>query len=298
MSQVHLKPADGKYAEFHAGHPSEMPTYVASSELIVRDLQAMAAWYEDVIGLEYTNGNVGQIKMGIAGEPLLTLTQDVEAELAPKSAPGLFHNAFVVPSRAALARWFAHVVDSKITLSGASNHLVSEAIYLDDPEGNGIEVYRDTPRSEWTFDDNDFVQMASLPMDLDRLYAEGKGQPWSGMEAGTSLGHIHLKVSSNSDINAFAQDLLGFDLMLGYTSAWFYATGGYHHHISANEWHSKGQPARDDSMTGLKSYTLQFNDRSLLDQVAARLPDSGYTYSIGDDEIVVRDPSGIDVRLV
>jgi len=275
-----------------------MPAYIASSELIVKDLESMSDWYQSVIGLIELSRSEDQVVLGVGTMELLLLTENQNASIAALNVPGLYHNAFLVPSRAALVRWFAHAVELGTTFSGSSDHLVSEAVYLDDPEGNGIEVYRDRSRSEWKVDSNGTLKVGSFRMNLEALASKGLGQEWTGMEPGTSLGHIHLKASSYEEVNSFVQDLLGFDLMLHMSNAWFYSTGGYHHHISANEWHTKGQPARNDSMTGLKSYTFKFNDRSMFDLVTSRLSDNRYEYTIDGDAVVVRGPSGVDVRLV
>lgn len=274
-----------------------MPFHAASSELIVRDLTAMSAWYQRAIGLRVINETSERSDLGVDGAALLSLVQGRDVSIAPIDLPGLFHNAYLVPDRTALANWLAHANETGIALTGASDHLVSEALYLDDPEGNGIEIYRDRDRSEWTFDDQDFIEMDLLPLDLNALYDEGRQTEWSGMKPGTTLGHIHLKVSSFAQTQVFLERLLGFDLMLSLAGARFFASGRYHHHFGANVWHSNARPKRDLRITGLKSYTINFNDRIAFDGVLERLRAGQTPMRQSGSTVTIDDPWGMEVRL-
>lgn len=283
--------------KFQPTHPGNMPFHVASSELIVRDLAALSAWYQNVIGLRVLAEMAERVDLGVDGAVLLSLVRGRDVSVAPVELPGLFHNAFLVPDRAALANWLAHARATGVALTGASDHLVSEALYLDDPEGNGIEIYRDRDRSEWTFSAGDFVDMDVLPLDLGSLYDEGRHTPWTGMKPGTTLGHIHLKVSSFSQTRDFLERLLGFDLMLSLTGARFYASGRYHHHFGTNVWHSSGRPKRTNQLTGLKSYTVNFNDREAYDGVMKNLQSAHIPVRQTGSTVAVDDPWGMTVHL-
>lgn len=274
-----------------------MPFHVASSELIVRDLATLSAWYREAIGLQVLRESDERHDLGVDGDVLLSLVQGRDVSIAPVELPGLFHNAFLVPDRAALGNWLAHANATGVALTGASDHLVSEALYLDDPEGNGIEIYRDRDRSEWTFSDRDFVDMDVLPLDLKALHDEGGHTQWTGMKPGTTLGHIHLKVSSFAQTEAFLERLLGFDLMLSLTGARFFASGRYHHHLGTNVWHSNGRPKRTNGMTGLKSYTVNFNDRDAYDGVMKNLQSAHLPVQQTGSIVTVDDPWGMKVRL-
>lgn len=283
--------------KFQPTHPSQMPFHVASSELIVLDLPAMSAWYQSAIGLRVLSQTNERANLGIDDDVLLSLVQGRDVSIASVALPGLFHNAFLVPGRAALANWLVHAKETGIPLTGASDHLVSEALYLDDPEGNGLEIYRDRDRSEWTFGDRDFVEMDVLPLDLRLLHDEGQHTEWNGMKSGTTLGHIHLKVSSFSETKEFLERLLGFDLMLSLAGARFYASGRYHHHLGTNVWHSNASPKRNSGMTGLKSYTVNFNDRGAFDAVLKNLQNAKMPVQQNGMTVTVNDPWGMEVHL-
>ncbi|MCF3638586.1 VOC family protein, partial [Rhizobium sp. TRM95111] len=234
---------------------------------------------------------------GVAGRPLLTLTTAGDAVRAPRTTPGLFHNAFLVPSRAELGRWLSNAVQNGVRLTGASDHLVSEAIYLDDPEGNGIEVYRDRRRDEWTYVEDGTVKMATMRLDLQALYDETPQGAWDGMAEGTAIGHIHLQVSSLPEADRFFGDVLGLDLMARYPGASFFASGRYHHHIGANIWNSRGQPKREGRMTGLADYTIRFTDRAKLDGAVAALDTLGIAGERQGEVVSLTDPWGIGLKL-
>ncbi|MFB2550974.1 VOC family protein [Ensifer soli] len=291
--------ADAKTAtpDAPSGRPVLMPSYVEKAHLVVEDLPMMAAWYEKALGLSPIETGASGVILGVAGTPLLTLETDGAARRQPRTAPGLFHNAFLVPSRAELSRWLAHVANSRVPLTGASDHLVSEAIYLDDPEGNGIEVYRDRDRDEWEFLPEGGVKMATLPLDLQALYDEAPQERWGGMAEGTALGHIHLQVSNIPEADAFFRDVLGLDVMARYPGATFFASGQYHHHVGANVWNSRNQPKRSGAMTGLSGYRIRFNDRAALDTALAALDRQAIATTRGGEGVSLTDPWGIGLTL-
>ena len=232
-------------------HAIDMPAFVDHSHLTVVDLPMLSAFYQQAMGLSVLEKSASGETLGVAGRPLLTLTTGSNAARAPRSAPGLFHTAFLVPNRKELGRWLAHAAHNNVPLTGASDHLVSEAIYLDDPEGNGIEIYRDRDRAEWTYVPDGTVKMATHRLDLQALYDEAPKDGWTGQENGTAIGHIHLQVSDIPEADGFFRDVLGLDVMARYPGASFFSTGKYHHHIAANTWQSKGAGKREADRTGL-----------------------------------------------
>lgn len=229
------------------------PAHVSRVGLKARDADALAAYYRDVIGLaELSRGN-GAIVLGAGERPLLEIEPDAAARPDDPRAAGLFHNAFLLPERTDLARWVRHAVDRKIGIEGASDHLVSEALYLTDPEGNGIEIYADRPREAWPWN-GPAVAMATDPLDVPGLLSTlGESDPgWQGAPEGTVVGHVHLRVGDPAAAEAWWHAEMGFETMARYgAQAVFLATGGYHHHIGANSWRSAGAGPRDPGRAGL-----------------------------------------------
>ncbi|HEV7308271.1 VOC family protein [Ensifer sp.] len=281
-----------------AEHALAMPAHVDHAHLVVQDLPVVSAWYQTIMGLKPIDSSASGETLGVADRPLLTLTTQGNAARAPRNAPGLFHNAFLVPDRAELGRWLAHAAHNNIRLQGASDHLVSEAIYLADPEGNGIEVYRDRPRSEWSFKPDGTVGMDTLPLDLQALYDEAPKNTWNGMADGTAIGHIHLQVSNIPEADAFFRDVLGLGLMARYPGASFFGSGKYHHHVAANIWNSRGAPKRDGHMTGLSDYTIQFREQAELAAALAKLDGLEIPVSRNGNGHTLVDPWGIGLKLV
>jgi catechol 2,3-dioxygenase len=280
-----------------ATHAVRMPAYVDHSHLVVRDLPMVSSWYQTIMGLSPIEKTASGETLGVAGRPLLTLTTEGNAATAPRNAPGLFHTAFLVPDRTELGRWLAHIAHNNVPLQGASDHLVSEAIYLGDPEGNGIEVYRDRPRAEWKYVDDGMIKMATLPLDLQALYDEAPKDKWERMADGTAIGHIHLQVSDIPQANAFFGDVLGLDLMATYPGASFFASGKYHHHVGANIWNSRGAPKRQANMTGLADYTVHFNDPAKLQNAIAKLDELEIPVTRNGEIVSLIDPWGIGLKL-
>lgn len=278
-------------------HAVRMPAYVDHSHLVVRDLPLVSSWYQSIMGLSQIEKTASGETLGVGGRPLLTLTTQGNAAIAPHNAPGLFHTAFLVPDRTELGRWLAHIAHNNVPLQGASDHLVSEAIYLGDPEGNGIEVYRDRQRDEWNYLQDGMVKMATLPLDLQALYDEAPKDKWNGMADGTAIGHIHLQVSDIPQANAFFGDVLGLDLMATYPGASFFASGKYHHHVGANIWNSRGAPKRQANMTGLSDYTVHFNDPAKLQNAVAKLDELEIPVTRSGDTVSLIDPWGIGLKL-
>jgi catechol 2,3-dioxygenase len=200
--------------------------------------------------------------------------------------------AFLVPSRRELARSVRRVIDAGWNFTGASDHLVSEALYLDDPEGNGIEIYRDRPRDEWRYEGGQLA-MATLPLDLDGVMAELDGDDVLAGAPGTHIGHVHLQVSEIPPAESFYAGDLGLDVTTSrYPGALFMSAGGYHHHIGTNTWASANAPAAPVGSRGLRRYTIVLPDAAELERVGAQMRAAGHELEEVDGGVEAVDPSG------
>ncbi|GAA5533367.1 VOC family protein [Deinococcus aluminii] len=224
-------------------------THVGPVTLLARDLPRLADFYATLLGLTPLTQTADSVTLGAHGQPLLRLLARPDLPAPLPSRPGLYHTAFLLPTRADLGRWLAHAARVGLRL-GTGDHLVSEAIYLTDPEGNGIEVYRDRPRSEWTWE-NGQVRMDTLPVNVQGVLDAAEGTAFEGAPAGTSVGHVHLKVGHAAEAARFYADALGLDVVAHFPGASFLSWGGYHHHLGLNEWHSRGQGRPAAPATGL-----------------------------------------------
>jgi catechol 2,3-dioxygenase len=233
-----------------------------------------------------------------ANEPVVELIADPDATPRPPRTSGLFHLAILVPSRADLARALKRVADTGWRLTGASDHLVSEALYTHDPEGNGIEIYRDRPREEWPERDGQ-LQMDTLPLDLDGLLSElRKGDGETGMPAGTRIGHVHLNVGDLAAAEEFYVGTLGFDVTVrGYPGALFVSAGGYHHHIGLNTWAGEGASAPPPRSRGLRQFDIVLPDERALEELAGRITAKGVEHRRDGDVLHLKDPSGNGISL-
>jgi len=232
---------------------SDAPIQIGRVALIVNDLDRVADFYQSAIGLERLSGGGEELVLGAGSLPLLELHRDKAARPRPQEA-GLFHTAFLLPDRRALGRWLRHAADRGIGLDGASDHLVSEAVYLRDPEGNGIEIYADRPRSAWQQDGAE-VRMDTGALDLRALLAAADG-PWRGAPGGSVVGHVHLQVGDLAAAEDFWMNRLGMARMAHRFGASFFATGGYHHHVAGNVWNSRGAGLRSPDAAGLAEVVL------------------------------------------
>jgi catechol 2,3-dioxygenase len=261
--------------------------------LRVGDVETMRRFYEATIGLRTLGTTDGVTALGAGDEALVELIADPAAPPKPPRSTGLFHLALLTPTRADLARALRRVVSSGWRLSGASDHLVSEALYLSDPEGNGIELYRDRPRDDWKIVEGG-LEMATLPLDLDGLLAEPVGaDPDTGMAPGTTLGHVHVQVADLDAAEAFWVDALGFDVVVrGYPGALFVSTGGYHHHVGLNTWAGVGAPRPPDGVLGLVHFELVLPDEVSVRAAADRLSRVTTPPEAAEGGVLASDPSG------
>jgi catechol 2,3-dioxygenase len=259
---------------------ADAPVSVSHVGIKAKDVENVAAYYRNAVGLHDVSRRPGAIVLGTGGRPLLEIEEFTSARPDDPKSAGLYHTAFLLPTRADLARWARRAIDQQIAVVGASDHSVSEAIYLTDPEGNGIEIYADRPKANWGWD-GDRVKMGTVALDVGNLLGEMKpgDAGWQGAPDNSIVGHVHLRVGDAAEAEKFWNEKLGFDTVAQYgKQAVFLSTGGYHHHVGANSWQSQGAKERDADRTGL-SYVV-FNAKG----AAA--------------EKVVEDPWGNVIRIV
>jgi catechol 2,3-dioxygenase len=273
-------------------------TRIGAICLRVADLEASLRFYQEVLGMQIHRQQEGQVWLGPQdGQALLCLQAAPGAPRPGRNATGLYHVAYLYPSRQALGNALRHLVTRRWPLQGFADHLVSEAIYLADPEGNGIELYRDRPRQEWRYA-NGQVVMATDPLDVDGVLAEASDPPEEHLPAGTAIGHIHLKVANIPQAEAFYRQTVGFGLMAHYgPSASFVSAGGYHHHIGMNTWSSAGGPPPAPEATGLAFYQVLLPNPTALEETLSRLSEAGVSPREFENGWLVRDPASNAVLL-
>lgn len=276
----------------------EAPLHIGSVTLAARDIGALSRFYEAMLGLERLSSTDGRIALGAGGTPLLVLEGHPSARRDVGRSPGLFHTAFLMPSRQDLGRWLAGALERGLALTGASDHKVSEAIYLDDPEGNGIEVYADRPRSEWRREGAEYV-MTTERLNVSDLLAAGRahGAPSASVPSGLRIGHIHLRVDDVARAEAFYTGGLGLAVTHRRPGALWFGSGDYHHHVAANTWRSAASGPRQAGSTGLVEFTMEAKGKSGLKDVRDRLERLGVAVDASDDAIRVHDPAGIAIAL-
>ncbi len=275
-------------------HPDTWPGAV---RLVVADLERARQFYERSIGLRTLDEGAELVRLGAGDSAVIELAGRPGAPARPRGTTGLFHLAILVPGRAELARAIGRVVDSGWRLSGASDHLVSEAVYLADPEGNGIEIYRDRPREEWQHADGE-LRMETLPLDLQAVLGElDAATPLA--DEGTRLGHVHLNVADLEAAESFYAGALGFDVTVrGYPGALFLSAGGYHHHVGVNTWSSAGGPPPPPGSRGLEWFEVVLPDEEELDRAERRLTEGGFEPRRDADGVRASDPFGNGLLLV
>ena len=274
-------------------------TTVGAVHLTVADLDRSLDYYANTIGLRARERGGATAFLGAGGDDLLVLHEEPGARPV-RGHTGLFHYALLLPDRSDLARWLVHAAGERVALTGMSDHLVSEAIYLQDPDGHGIEIYRDRPRAEWDWD-GDRVRMATLPLDANGLVEELDGSPpaeFTGLPEGTRMGHVHLHVADVPETEEFYDRTLGFDIMARYgPDATFMSAGGYHHHIGANVWAGRGATPPPPGSAALRHATIVLPDAAERDRVVARAADSGQDPEETEGGTIVRDPASNELLL-
>jgi catechol 2,3-dioxygenase len=279
-------------------HPA---TALGAVALTVSDLARSRQFYEQAIGLRASDAEDGTVVLSAQdGHPLVVLRGDSAAPGLNRRATGLYHLAILLPTRLDLALALARLAEARWPLDGASDHLVSEALYLSDPDGNGIEIYHDRPREQWRHDDDGRLEMATLPLDLKDVLGElsAASGPQPVAPAGTTIGHVHLQVADIAESEAFYNGVLGFDVMVrGYPGALFVSAGGYHHHLGLNTWHSLGSAAPAPGSVGLRDFAIELPDSQELAGVLGRIRAAGIETTAVDGGAFVRDPSGNGIVL-
>jgi catechol 2,3-dioxygenase len=276
---------------------SRTPLHIGAVALKVRDLDRLAAFYRDAVGLVVLDQSKDSALLGAGGVPFVHLEHSPEAKPDDTREAGLYHTAFLMPTRADLARWILHVARNRVQLTGASDHAVSEAFYLDDPEGNGIEVYYDRPAESWQWTGND-LRITTDPLDIDDILREvPPTSAFAGAPDGMRIGHVHLRVGDIGSAETFYRDALGLDVTRRRHGASFLSSGRYHHHIAGNVWHSAGASARDESRAGLAWLALEAADAAAFDQAKARLAQAGHELVPVANGVETTDPWGTRIRI-
>ena len=273
--------------------PARAPIAPAEVTLSVADLGRSSDYYENAIGLAVNARENGTARMGVPGLDLLVLEEQPGARPGRGTNTGLFHFALLLPERRDLAAWLAHAAGSGVQLTGASDHFVSEALYLRDPDGHGIEIYSDRPRESWTKLPDGSLNIGTVALDLhDLMRANDSGRPLERMPKGTVMGHIHLQVAHLPEARRFYADLLGLDVMVEIPGqASFLSSGGYHHHLGANTWAGVGAPPAPPDQARLKRAALEVDGEDQLDRIEARLADAGAEPVRDGARVLVDDPS-------
>ncbi|MFX3673102.1 MAG: VOC family protein [Paenisporosarcina sp.] len=278
---------------FHQ-HPT---TYTKHVQLNVANLSRSTTFYQEILGLRILNQSPSVVKFTANGKDAILIIEESKGQGSQfPNAAGLYHMAFLVPSKKELGAVFNHIRSSGYPLSGASDHAVSEALYLNDIDGNGIEIYYDRSPDKWNWKNGE-VEMTIDPLDIESLTANAE-QTSSGLPAGTVMGHVHLRVANLAAAETFYIKGLGFDMVNRYgTQALFISSNGYHHHIALNIWGNPRAIERDEHTLGLKSYSLIYPNDEERQKVVGQLKEIGASVTEQSEYVSTIDPSGIEIQL-
>jgi len=276
-------------------------TVLGVLKLKVSNLERSIQFYREVIGFGLLSQEADTAQLTVDGSTPFVIIEEIPnaSVVQRRSVAGLYHFAILVPTREQLGLSLRNLMKYGIHI-GQGDHLVSEALYISDPDHNGIEIYCDRPRSEWRKDVSGNYIMATDPVDIEGLLKLAEGKTWTGLSPGTILGHIHLHVSELAKSKAFYCDVLGFDIVADASEmmgAYFISAGGYHHHIGMNIWAGIGAPPPPDNSTGLAYYTIVLPSQAELERTLQRLNTAGVTVTENGAEWLLKDPSGIEIRL-
>lgn len=278
---------------------SRAPIHIGAAGMIVRDLDRLTAYYRDLLGLTVQARAPHGVTLGVGGVTLLELAHRPDALPDDTRDAGLYHTAFLMPTRADLARWILHAAKTRVPITGASDHDVSEAIYLDDPEGNGVEVYADRPREQWRRD-GELIFQKTEPLDIEAIVREvdPATATYPAAPQGLRIGHMHLRVGNMARAEEFYCGVLGLAVTRRRTGASFVSTGGYHHHVAVNTWHSEGAGARNAKRAGLDWFAMEINDQATMDDVKKRLGAAGVPCDEIPGGFTASDPWGTRIRFI
>lgn len=277
----------------------QTPMRIGAAALRVRDLAAMRRFYTDLLKLTVIGESASEVVLGVDGVALLHLIHRPNAPLAGARGAGLYHTAFLMPSRADFARWLVHAALMRVQFTGFADHHVSEASYLDDPEGNGIEVYSDRPASAWLWV-GDSVNMGADQLDIDDIVklTDTTRDQYDVAPKALRIGHMHLRVGDVARARAFYEGIIGMQRTRERAGAAFLSSGRYHHHLGINAWQSEGTGARNAAETGLAWFSLAVADDALLADCKLRLTKAGMASEAAATGFIVADPWGTQVRML
>ncbi len=270
----------------------EHPSIIGAITLRVKDIKRVSAFYEEIIGLHVLSSEGDRVSLGTDQRALVKLRHTPDGRRANR-APGLYHLALRVPTRQDLGAWLQHYINAgNPNFQGASDHLVSEALYLSDSEGNGIEIYWDKPTAVWPMQPDGGLRMAVDPLDLGDILAGVHANLWQGLPAQTDMGHAHLQVSNLNATHEYYINQLGLNVMTAFgDSALFVSVGGYHHHFGLNTWHSLGTPPANPNSLGLESVEVILDDDTISTIAERVVQHEEITYE-ENGAIALTDPSG------
>jgi catechol 2,3-dioxygenase len=299
MAAAAAAQAEGPAPVVGPGFAGSTPIRCGAIGLRVRDLDRMSRYYQSVLGLGVISASADGVVLGAGGVPLVWLEPRPQAGYEPRNAAGLFHTAFLMPSRHDLARWLVHVARNQTPLTGFADHSVSEAVYLDDPEGNGIEVYADRDPRLWRWE-GERVVMGTHRLDVDGILSltDTGRNDYTSAPTGLRIGHMHLRVGDIAQSEGFYRDAIGLDSTSRRDTASFLSSGRYHHHVALNTWNSAGAGPRDRAQTGLDWFSLEVADPALLATQRERMAKAGYAPTTVARGFESTDPWGTRLRLV
>ncbi|KXT79981.1 VOC family protein [Streptococcus oralis] len=271
--------------------------YLAEAVLNVQDLKRQTAFYHQIIGLEILSQSDREVLLGAGGKPLVHLIETDRRELV-KDSYGLYHLAILLPSREALGDVFKHIAELQIPLIGGADHGYSEALYLEDLEGNGIELYRDKPVSVWDIREDGRIVGVTEELAAQDIYELGREVNPFVIDPETRMGHIHLSVKDSQASSRFYQQVLGLEDKFSIPNASWIAAGAYHHHLAVNEWGGKKLAHREKDMPGLASYVVEVEEKESLLVIAAAAKEEGAPITwVTSNELIFEDPDGILTRV-
>ncbi len=276
-------------------------TRIQSIDIRVRDLKDSLNFYSDLIGFKIVDQNDFEAILSSTGvlPYIIKLTEDKSAPVRIKGSTGLFHMAFLFPNRKELARVFMRLFKNNIKFQGFSDHLVSEAIYLSDPDGNGVELYTDKPRDQWQ-ESHGQILMDTLPLDLSKVTSElDDPEIWNGIHPDTFLGHIHLNVSELKKAEEFYNEILGFRITnTQFPKALFLGAGGYHHHIGSNTWMLDKRAKADENSLGMTSFTIRIPDDNYINLISERAEKNKLNVFSDNKSVLIKDFDNINIRII
>src|SRR4051812_34544020 len=279
--------------------PTPLPATLrlGPAHLTVTDLDRSVDWYQQALGLQLHARDAERAELGDGDLATLVLVEDRDARPAGRHS-GLYHYALLYPSRAELARAAVRLMEQRVPIQGASDHGTHEAIYLPDPDGNGIELAADRPRDQWPTPEEEFGRGGPLPPGVDNLLATVSGeQPAPTVGQGLRMGHVHLHVGSIDEGLRFYSDVIGFDVWAQIPTAAFVSAGGYHHHLGFNTWRGDAVPPAPEHTVGLRHWTILLDSEAEVARVRARVEGAGIAVDDAENGFGVRDPWGTALRI-